>query len=467
MDLQVDQIQSEEQKTVIRTLARAAARQGCVFLELGSWCGDSTIVIAKVAKEFNGRLFCVDWWKGSENTYLEDIASSKDVFSHFWERICKEGLEDVVVPIRAKTDTAFEVLKKESFDFIFIDADHTYNAVASDIKHYAPLVKKRGILCGHDCEGRLSDYDMDFLEAGKNIDCSEGVHCGVVLGVGRAFNNYSVNHAIWSVRAVTPAIPSDSYNWEPVDIAFPGIKDRRQIPPAPIASTKNYLMLRYGKLVYALARGKENIDITDETVRSSAGGAVAKTVAELEKLIGEKVSFTPTPVYLDTYRSYNIIQYKGEIFALSQSIGHFDIAIATDDELKVLVADNKCVVAQSLFEAKLAVAEMYCAELEKSIQTGDKKPFFAPHPILLEAYDGYNMINHADKVYALSQSIGHFDITTATDKELKVLIGENKCVVAKSLFEAKLRIAELRCSELEKELDTLKVTATGTIKLRD
>jgi len=48
---------------------------------------------------------------------------------------------------------SFDVVKEfedEFFDFIFIDADHTYEAVARDIADWYPKIKKGGALCGHD-----------------------------------------------------------------------------------------------------------------------------------------------------------------------------------------------------------------------------------------------------------------------------------------------------------------------------
>jgi hypothetical protein len=40
--------------------------------------------------------------------------------------------------------------KDESFDFIFIDGDHTYDAVAQDFELYLPKVKKGGLVFMHD-----------------------------------------------------------------------------------------------------------------------------------------------------------------------------------------------------------------------------------------------------------------------------------------------------------------------------
>ena len=48
------------------------------------------------------------------------------------------------------TIEASKLLKNESLDYVFIDADHTYNGVKQDIIHWEPKVRKGGFIIGHD-----------------------------------------------------------------------------------------------------------------------------------------------------------------------------------------------------------------------------------------------------------------------------------------------------------------------------
>lgn len=349
VNVKINQMLVLEQKIVLETLAKSVAKPGCRFLEIGSWCGDSTVILGKIAQKYGGHLFCVDGWKGSVGTELDEIASKVDVFSIFWNRICEEGLEDVVVPIRTRSDIAAEILKENTFDFIFIDGDHRYDSVLQDIKLYVSLVNKDGgILCGHDCEGYISDYDSGFLESGKDLDFHETVHCGVVLAVGFVFEDYSINHSIWSIRV-------NGMDWEPTNLKYEGIKDKRQVIPPLIGFTKNYNVLRYGRLIYAVPHSLAAFDITDEESRKLPGMIKGESESEIERLLGEKICHDDAPLLLETYKNYNMVWYGNHTHAISQFLGPLDLTRLEERVVKEYIKQGKYVIADSVNEAKSRV----------------------------------------------------------------------------------------------------------------
>lgn len=67
------------------------------------------------------------------------------------------------------------LFSKRYFDLVFIDADHRYPAVLEDTEAWLPLVKKGGILSGHDYSptshhrGVKKAVDEIFSEAGVQI----------------------------------------------------------------------------------------------------------------------------------------------------------------------------------------------------------------------------------------------------------------------------------------------------------
>jgi hypothetical protein len=284
----------------------------------------------------------VDWWKGNADTELAEIARSEDVFSLFWDRICHAGLEDVVVPLRGRSDIVAQVLKHESFQMVFIDGDHRRDNTLQDIRNYAPLVAQDGILCGHDCEGRLADYDEAFLEAGRDVDTHETVHCGVVWAVGTTFRDYSLNHSIWSVSL-------GKGGWQPTNLSFPGVSERRQAPPPPIASTSLHNLLRYGQRVYVVPHSLAEFDVTDEKQRQQPEVRSAATLEEARELVREDV--VPPRLVEEDHHGFNIVAFAGRFYSVARKLGPLDVTQLSSETINELERRSQLFIDNSHREA--------------------------------------------------------------------------------------------------------------------
>jgi len=88
--------------------------------------------------------------------------------------------------MRSDSVKAAEDFVQGYFDIVFIDADHSYVAVNSDINAWMPKVRSGGFLCGHD-----------FFEG---MDAS---HPGVARAVREWFGDAVLTHAstVW-VRGI-------------------------------------------------------------------------------------------------------------------------------------------------------------------------------------------------------------------------------------------------------------------------
>jgi len=120
------------------------------ILELGCYHGRST---RAMLDNSNARLWCVDSWSGVDESGIQGrITITEDDYGQFLENIA--DVEERVTVMRMFTHEAFEILPEQIFDLIFIDADHSYEAVKFDVLHSLPLLKPGGVLCGHDYNER-------------------------------------------------------------------------------------------------------------------------------------------------------------------------------------------------------------------------------------------------------------------------------------------------------------------------
>jgi Methyltransferase domain len=163
--------------------------------EIGSWIGNgSTKTIIEEILNANGVLFCIDHWRGSLNVDRHlMLANEYDIFNTFKQNVSSYGGFNIVKPLAMSSKDAAGIIKDQCFDLIFIDGDHSYDVTSMDIELWLPKVVEGGILCGHDCEGRLSSFNKDFLWANRNNDTvstnniSPKIHPGVILAVEEKF----------------------------------------------------------------------------------------------------------------------------------------------------------------------------------------------------------------------------------------------------------------------------------------
>ena len=114
-------------------------------VEIGSYSGEGTVVIAKHFKEVTA----VDPWMNGYD--INDVASQqcpmKFVFQAFQDKT--EDLENVMF-IKGKSIDALESIKDESCDFVYIDGDHRYEGVLADLHGWRPKLREGGVMAGHD-----------------------------------------------------------------------------------------------------------------------------------------------------------------------------------------------------------------------------------------------------------------------------------------------------------------------------
>jgi N-succinyldiaminopimelate aminotransferase len=128
-------------------------------VEIGTYCGKSTIYLAAAARQFDQTVVTVDHHHGSEehqpgwefhDTSLIDPETGRiDTLPQFRATMAAAGLEDDVVAVVGRSDRVAQVWRG-LLGMVFIDGGHTDEAAQADYETWAPKVTMGGALVIHD-----------------------------------------------------------------------------------------------------------------------------------------------------------------------------------------------------------------------------------------------------------------------------------------------------------------------------
>lgn len=180
----------ERDAEALEKVVQKVAREGVRVVEVGSWTGQSTSVLANIVAGYYGQVFAVDHWRGGEGTENYEWSKVYDIYTIFKRNMMLLGLWDTVHPLVMDSQTASQIFADGRLDLVFIDADHRYEFVKKDISYWLPKLREGGILCGHDCEGYYSEYPEEvkkLIEEHLNDDAISGIHPGVVKALYECF----------------------------------------------------------------------------------------------------------------------------------------------------------------------------------------------------------------------------------------------------------------------------------------
>lgn len=142
----------------LHELARAHAQLGPV-LEIGSYCGKSSVYLGAGVKEAGGTLICVDHHRGSEEHQRGEQYHDPDLFDSEAERMDTlyelrrtlrwAELEDCALLLVASSQQAARVWRAP-LGMVFIDGGHSHAQAHADYDGWARWVAPGGILAIHD-----------------------------------------------------------------------------------------------------------------------------------------------------------------------------------------------------------------------------------------------------------------------------------------------------------------------------
>lgn len=129
------------------------------FVEIGSYCGKSSIYLGEAARVSGRVLFAVDHHRGSEENQpgwewhepdlVDEAVGRMDTLPRFRRAVYDAGLEPWVIAVVGDSPTAGRWLDM-SFAFVFIDGGHGEEPAAADYRVWTPKVAPGGTLAIHD-----------------------------------------------------------------------------------------------------------------------------------------------------------------------------------------------------------------------------------------------------------------------------------------------------------------------------
>ena len=144
--------------------AEAMAPRG-LCVEIGSYCGKSTIIIGAACQKAGGTLLAIDHHRGSEENQpgeeyfdpdLDDGEGGMSTLSQFRANVRRAGLEDTVIPALSPSQVVAR-LPMAAPAFVFIDGGHSMPAALADWQNWGARVTKGGLLAIHDVFPNTAD----------------------------------------------------------------------------------------------------------------------------------------------------------------------------------------------------------------------------------------------------------------------------------------------------------------------
>ena len=152
---------------------------GLPFLEVGSYCGRSTIWLGGAAQAVGTVVFAVDHHRGSEENQAgwdhhdESVVDRRinrmDTLPLFRAAVYDAGVEDFVIALVGQSPSVAKYWQTP-LSFLFIDGGHGVEPARADYEGWTPHVAIGGTLAIHDvfpdpANGGRPPYEQIFLPA--------------------------------------------------------------------------------------------------------------------------------------------------------------------------------------------------------------------------------------------------------------------------------------------------------------
>lgn len=163
----------------VAAMEAGTAKPGLAFLEVGSYCGRSSIWLGGAAQACGTVLFAVDHHRGSEEnqagwehhdpTVVDARIGRMDTLPLFRAAVYDAGVEDSVIAVVGQSPAVARQWTMP-LAFLFIDGGHGVEPAHADYEGWTPLVAPGGTLAIHDVfpdpsDGGRPPYEQIYLPA--------------------------------------------------------------------------------------------------------------------------------------------------------------------------------------------------------------------------------------------------------------------------------------------------------------
>ena len=184
---------STEQQELYRTMISSLPNNSHV-VEIGCWKGKSTSFMAvEIANSEKSIQFdAVDTWQGSPEHQSDPSVAAGTLLQEFTKNIAP-----VKKYVNTRVGKSVDVAKTyhdESLDFIFVDGEHSLEAVKEDISSWLPKLKPGGWIAGDD-----------FIP---------GEYDGVIEAVTLLLPNVKINQSLWMYQKPPYFKFGPQYDWD-------------------------------------------------------------------------------------------------------------------------------------------------------------------------------------------------------------------------------------------------------------
>ena len=150
---------ADEGEALALCAQEAAAAAPGAFVEIGSWCGRSSVYLGRAARKAGRLLFAVDHHRGSEehqpgegyhDPELFDAELGKvDTLPALRHTLALADLESYVAPIVGRS-ADIGASWGAPLSFVFIDGGHAMETALADYRAWSGHVSRGGLLAIHD-----------------------------------------------------------------------------------------------------------------------------------------------------------------------------------------------------------------------------------------------------------------------------------------------------------------------------